>query len=63
MQTSGYLLSFLPSPAVMLSGGGEEFRGFLVQARVVADESPAGSFSDFTHNSEESLCTPYEVRR
>ena len=37
------------------------FRGFLVQARTVADESPVGSFSDFTSNSEESLCTPFEV--
>lgn len=45
-----------------LSGsGGEEFRGFLVQARTVADGSPVGVFTDNGDDQTLSSCTPAEV--
>ena len=48
--------------AVTLSGsGGEEFRGFLVQARTVADDSPVGTFIDNGDDQALSSCTPSEV--
>ena len=48
--------------AVTLSGsGGEEFRGFLVQARTVADGSPVGVFTDNGDDQKLSSCTPQEV--
>ena len=47
---------------VTLSGsGGEGFRGFLVQARTVADGSPVGSFTDNGNDQALSSCTPAEV--
>ena len=47
---------------VTLSGsGGEEFRGFLVQARTVADDSPVGTFIDNGDDQALSSCTPPEV--
>ena len=50
------------SPLVTLSGsGGEEFRGFLVQARTVADGSPVGVFTDNGDDQKLSSCTPSEV--
>ena len=50
------------SPPVTLSGsGGEEFRGFLVQARTVADGSPVGVFTDNGDDQKRSSCTPPEV--
>ena len=51
-------------PAVALSGsGGEQFRGFLVQARAVADGSPVGTFIDNGGHQVFSSCTPSEVSR
>ena len=48
--------------AVTLSGsGGEEFRGFLVQARTVADDSPVGTFIDNGDDQALSSCTPPDV--
>ena len=45
-----------------LSGsGGEEFRGFLVQARTVADGSPVGVFTDNGDDQKLSSCTPPQV--
>ena len=45
-----------------LSGsGGEQFRGFLVQARTVADGSPVGVFTDNGDDQVLSSCTPAEV--
>ena len=45
-----------------LSGsGGEQFRGFLVQARTVADGSPVGVFTDNGDDQALSSCTPAEV--
>ena len=48
--------------AVTLSGsGGEVFRGFLVQARTVADGSPVGVFQDVGADYKLSACSPAEV--
>lgn len=48
---------------VTLSGsGGEQFRGFLVQARTVADGSPVGVFTDTGPDVRLSFCSPAEVR-
>ena len=48
--------------AVTLSGsGGEVFRGFLVQARTVADGSPVGVFQDVGADYKLSACIPAEV--
>ena len=48
--------------AVILSGsGGEQFRGFLVQARAVADGSPVGTFIDNGDGQTLSSCNPPEV--
>ena len=45
-----------------LSGsGGEQFQGFLVQARTVADGSPVGVFIDNGEDQALSPCTPAEV--
>ena len=45
-----------------LSGsGGEQFRGFLVQARIVADGSPVGAFMDNGADVRISSCSPPEV--
>ena len=45
-----------------LSGsGGEQFRGFLVQARTVVDGSPVGVFTDNGEDQALSSCTPAEV--
>ena len=50
--------------AVTLSGsGGEEFRGFLVQARTVADDSPVGTFIDNGDDQALSSCTPSDVHK
>ena len=47
-----------------LSGsGGEQFQGFLVQARTVADGSPVGVFIDNGEDQALSPCTPAEVDR
>ena len=47
---------------VTLSGsGGEQFRGFLVQARAVADSSPVGTFIDNGDDQALSSCSPPEV--
>ena len=47
---------------VTLSGsGGEPFRGFLVQARTVADGSPVGVFTDNGDDQTLSSCSPAEV--
>ena len=47
---------------VTLSGsGGEQFRGFLVQARTMADGSPVGVFTDNGDDQRISFCTPQEV--
>ena len=52
----------LPPPAVTLSGsGGEQFRGFLVQARAAADDSPVGTFTDIGDDQTLSSCSPPEV--
>ena len=49
---------------VTLSGsGGELFRGFLVQARSMADGSPVGVFTDNGDNQTLSSCSPPEVYR
>ena len=49
-------------PAVTLSGsGGELFRGFLVQARSMADGSPVGVFTDNGDDQTLSSCSPPEV--
>ena len=49
--------------AVTLSGsGGEQFRGFLVQARTVADGTPVGTFIDNGDDQALSSCTPVEVK-
>ena len=49
--------------AVTLSGsGGEQFRGFLVQARTVADGTPVGTFIDNGNDQALSVCTPAEVQ-
>ena len=46
-----------------LSGsGGEQFRGFLVQARTVADGSPVGVFTDNGDDQKLSLCSPEQVK-
>ena len=47
--------------AVCLSGSGAQFRGFLVQARSVADESPVGSFTASGTGQRLSSCTTPEV--
>ena len=48
--------------AVTLSeSGGEQFRGFLVQARTVADDSPVGVFTDNGPDQTLSVCSPPEV--
>ena len=48
---------------MILSGtGGEQFRGFLVQARTVADGSPVGVFIDNGDDQTLSSCLPPEVR-
>ena len=45
-----------------LSGsGGEQFRGFLVQARSMADGSPVGVFTDNGDDQTLSSCSPPEV--
>ena len=45
-----------------LSGsGGEQFRGFLVQARIMADDSPVGVFTDNGANQKLSSCDTPEV--
>ena len=50
------------STSVTLSGsGGEGFRGFLVQARTVADGCPVGSFIESGNDQKLSNCTPAEV--
>ena len=47
------------SSIVTLSGsGGEEFRGFLVQARTVADGSPVGVFTENGDDQKLSSYTP-----
>ena len=47
-----------------LSGsGGEQFRGFLVQARTMADGSPVGVFTDNGANQKLSTCDTPEVGR
>ena len=47
---------------VTLSGsGGVQFRGFLVQARTMADGSPVGVFTDNGEDQALSSCTPAEV--
>ena len=47
---------------VTLSGsGGEQFRGFLVQARTMADGSPVGVFTDNGDDQRIGFCTPQEV--
>ena len=52
----------LPPPAVTLSGsGGEQFRGFLVQARAAADGSPVGTFTEIGVDQTLSSCSPPEV--
>ena len=49
--------------AVTLSGSGDEqFRGFLVQARTVADGTPVGTFIDNGDDQTLSSCTPVEVQ-
>ena len=47
---------------VELSGGGALFRGFLVQARTQADQSPEGSFSVSGSEQRLSNCVTPEVR-
>ena len=45
-----------------LSGsGGEQFRGFLVQARTVADGTPVGTFIDNGDDQTLSSCNSSEV--
>ena len=45
-----------------LSGsGGEQFRGFLVQARTMADDSPVGVFTDNGDDQKLSSCDTPEV--
>ena len=45
-----------------LSGsGGEQFRGFLVQARTMADGSPVGVFTDNGDDQKLSSCDTPEV--
>ena len=47
-----------------LSGsGGEQFRGFLVQARTMADGSPVGVFTDNGADQKLSACDTPEVSR
>ena len=47
-----------------LSGsGGEQFRGFLVQARTMADGSPVGVFTDNGADQKLSACATPEVSR
>ena len=47
-----------------LSGsGGEQFRGFLVQARTMADSSPVGVFTDNGDDQKLSACDTPEVGR
>ena len=49
---------------VTLSGsGGEQFRGFLVQARTMADGSPVGVFTDNGPDQKLSSCATPEVSR
>ena len=46
-----------------LSGsGGEQFRGFLVQARTILDGSPVGVFTDTGGDQKLSACSPSEVQ-
>ena len=53
---------FMEIVPVTLSGsGGKQFRGFLVQARTVADGSPVGAFADIGQDQALSCCTPAEV--
>ena len=48
---------------VTLSGGGSMFRGFLLQARLMADDTTLiGSFSNPASGSKLSSCSPPEVR-
>ena len=46
-----------------LSGsGGEQFTGFLVQARTLADGSPVGVFTDSGSDEALNVCSPPEVK-
>ena len=55
-------LSIIIIPTVTLSGSGDHmFRGFLVQARSVADGSPVGVFTDNGEDQTPSSCSPPEV--
>ena len=48
---------------VTLSGGGSVFRGFLLQARLMVDDTTlTGSFSNPASGSQISSCSPPEVR-
>ena len=56
-----YLIFFF---TVTLSGsGGVQFRGFLVQARTMADGSPVGVFTDNGADQKLSACDTPEVSR
>ena len=54
------LLYFLST--VTLSGGGTTFRGFILQARLMADDTTlTGSFSDPASGTQLGNCTPSDV--
>ncbi|CAI8039689.1 Reelin domain-containing protein 1 [Geodia barretti] len=62
-QTYGGEIYYVPGQdyTLTLSGsGGEQFRGFLVQARAVADGFPVGTFIDGGDDQTLSSCDPPE---
>ncbi|CAI8037844.1 Neurogenic locus notch homolog protein 1 [Geodia barretti] len=62
-QTYGGEIYYVPGQdyTLTLSGsGGEQFRGFLVQARALADGSPVGTFIDNGDDQTLSSCNPPE---
>ncbi|CAI8037842.1 Neurogenic locus notch homolog protein 1 [Geodia barretti] len=62
-QTYGGEIYYVPGQdyTLTLSGsGGEQFRGFLVQARALADGSPVGTFIDNRDDQTLSSCNPPE---
>ena len=56
-----YAVCAVPHTVTLSGSGQEQFTGFLVQARTVADGSPVGVFTDNTNDQTLSSCSPSEV--
>ena len=55
------LLTISHAVALNSSESAVTFRGLLVQARLEADDSPIGQFSNFSPDTRQSSCIPPEV--